>query len=74
MADDKRNSTQKSALDAHGGDAGDALAEVASILAGALLRLRTRRSDAANKREISRIFIRSSSGKNNRNGFIKLKK
>ena len=54
MARDERNSTQTPALGAHGGQAGDALAEVASILAGAMLRLRGRRAGTVKKRGISR--------------------
>ena len=54
MPENERNDTQTPALDAPGDQAGDALAEVAGILAGAMLRLRGRRSSAANKREISR--------------------
>ena len=54
MAEDERNSTHTPALSAPGDQAGDALAEVASILAGAMLRLRGRRAGTAKKREISR--------------------
>ena len=55
MAEDARKSTHETpTLGALSGHTGDALGEVAGILAGALLRLRGRRSGAANKREISR--------------------
>ena len=55
MAEDTRKSTHETpTLEALSGHTGDALTEVASILAGALLRLRGRGPGAANKREISR--------------------
>ena len=54
MAESERNPTRATALDAPVGHDGDALTEVAGILAGALLRLHTGRLDASKKREVSR--------------------
>ena len=55
MAEDERNPThQAPAMDASAGYAGDALTEVAGVLAGALLRLHTGRLGASKKRGVSR--------------------
>ena len=55
MAENQRNSTHESPVPkARGGNAREELTEVASILAAALLRLRTKQFGIPEKRKISR--------------------